>query len=180
MKLSLPTILIAAASLSGCFPYATTYVHLDVENIERKHEICRQYGAPAMASFESNGVRSEFNLNPSKATYDKVAGFTITAAQNVVLSMPDDRVRVTIEGRAEPVIARIVSTSAKRSANVQLIAERARPGNQRYRFDLMDLPPLSSRGTLELPAIYADGIALQVPTLTFERRGFVGILPLNC
>ncbi len=180
MKQSLPAILVATASLSGCFPYATTYVHLDAENIERKHEICRQYGAPAMASFESNGVRFEFNLDPSKANYDKVAGFTIVAAQNVVLSMPDDRVRVTIEGFAEAVIVPIVSKSAKRGPNGQLVTEITRPGNQRYRFDFVGLPPLSSRGTLEMPAIYADAIALPLPKLTFERRGFVGILPLNC
>jgi hypothetical protein len=180
MKTPALSIIVATASLSGCYPYATTYVHLDAEHMKRTNEICRWYGAPANAIYEANGVRFEFNLDPSKANYYKTPGFNIVAAPNVALSMPDDRVRVSFEDGAEPSFARVESKSVKREANGLLTVETWYPGNRRYRFELIGLPPLSSRGTIEMPAIYANGVALPLPKFTFERRGFVGILPINC
>jgi hypothetical protein len=180
MKTAALSILVTTASLSGCFPYATTYVHLDAENVKRSNEICRQYGAPAAAIYETNGVRFEFNLDPSSANLHKAPGFTIVAAPNVALSMPDARVRVSFEDRAEPSFARVESKWVKREANGLLSAESRYPGDRFYRFNFVGLPPLSSRGMIEMPTIYANGIALPLPKFTFERRGFVGILPINC
>jgi hypothetical protein len=49
-----------------------------------------------------------------------------------------------------------------------------------YRFVLVDLPPITSTGTLELPIVYVDGIGVESPVFTFERRTHAGIAPVNC
>lgn len=85
-----------------------------------------------------------------------------------------------LDGETEPSFVRIESKSVIREPNGKLTANASRPGNVSYRFDLIELPPLSARGKFELPPIYANGQQLAVPVFSFERRSFVGVIPLNC
>jgi hypothetical protein len=55
-----------------------------------------------------------------------------------------------------------------------------RQGILEYRYEFSGLPPITFSGTLKVPTLYLDGVAVTSPQFTFDRRPWAGALPLNC
>ena len=55
-----------------------------------------------------------------------------------------------------------------------------RQGLREHKFDFLAPPPTAFSGTLKLPTLYLDGVAVDSPLFKFERRSYAGVAPLNC
>jgi hypothetical protein len=146
-------------------------VHVEATGASTRKDICGQYGAPAIAVYEANGVRFEINLDPSGANRSRTAYLNLIAAPDVVISIPEHRIRIRLPDRGINDSMIMESKTVSRLADGRLTVATDHPGNAIYQFDLAKLPRIDSRGTLDLPMIYA---------FSFERRTFVGVVPLNC
>src|SRR5438132_7604338 len=73
------------ATLSGCFPYVTSYVHLEAPDVQLART-CGNASPPYLAIYERNGVRFSITLEPW-AGHSKAGYLRALAPENVVVSM---------------------------------------------------------------------------------------------
>ena len=154
-----------AATLSGCFPYVTSYVHLDAPGVKHLQAACRDVGPPVFAYVESSGLRVEVTMEPGLLASRSKSGFLRVRTESSAVSIPDPIGYVTPTGRPE-------------------MSFRLTPGvsgtSYSQQFDFVGLPPITFSGTLKLPLIVVDGLRIQLPVFEFERRPYASIVPLNC
>jgi len=167
------------ALLSGCFPYASSYVHLDAPGIKNLQSICG-VGPPAIASFESHGARFDVTLEPKAGAISKAGYLRLRAPQQLAVSIPDPTAHfIQGEGVGQRELridlVRVAHPENRHGAELLL-----RRGLVDHYFDFVGLPPISHPGSLRLPTVYLGGLAVTPPMFTFELRPFATIVPLNC
>ena len=155
--------------LLGCFPYVTSYVHLDAQEIGHLPAICRNVGPPVFATFEGNGLRFAVTLEPW-GHRSKNGFLRVRAPHDTVVSIPEPFGSVTPTN--QPAI-RFELQGGMAGAFEQL-------GLVEYRFDFRGLPPIDFAGRLKLPTIIVNGAKVEPPVFGFERLPYAGIAPLNC
>ena len=171
---------ILLATLPGCLPYATSYVHLDAPGVSYIQAACGDAGPPVFASYERNGVRFDVTLEPGWASHSKAGFLRLRGPRQVTVSIPDPSGYLTQSGKGgEPALRfelkRMEHPESRHADEILL-----RRDVIDHRFDFVGLPPITFSGTLQLPTVYLDGVAVTSPTFTFERRPYAGIAPLNC
>ena len=166
---------VVLAILPGCFPYVTSYVHLEASDV-RNTGGCA--GPSVFATYEAHGARFDVSLEPGSMASHSSAGFLrVRAPHSMVVSMPEAIGYVTREGHAP------LRFELKR---VEPWEERfgrellKRQGVLEHRFEFSGLPPIDFTGTLKVPALHLDGVAYHSPSFSFDRRPWAGIVPLNC
>ena len=168
----------AAAILAGCFPYAMNYVSLDGAEVTYRRSPCRD-GAPVGVAYERGGVRFEVSLEPHALSPLKDAYVKLRAPRDAAISIPESTALMTFAGRREATAVHLVAAPLDWQGPYVEEARRKSPLAE-YRFIFADLPPIDSPGTLQLPAVLVNGVRVESPVLTFERRSYVGMPPLNC
>jgi hypothetical protein len=168
------------ATLPGCFPYATSYVHLEAPGVNHIQAACGDVGPPVFASYERNGVRFDVTLEPGWASRSEAGFLRLRAPQHVTVSIPDPSGYLTRGDKGgQPAhrfeLKRMVHPESRHADELLM-----RRGVIDYRFDFVGLPPITFPGTLSLPTVHVDGVAVTSPTFAFERRPYAGIAPLNC
>ena len=167
-------IAVLSTTLSGCFPYITSYIHLEASGATNAGGCT---GPPVFANFEANGARFTVALGPSLFAVSRAGFLRVRAPQNVVLSLPDAVGYLTPEGQAPIKFAlKLVELKEDRFAREIL----KRQAVLEHRFEFSTLPPIASTGSLKLPMIYVDGVAVDLPSFKFDWRAYAGIAPLNC
>jgi hypothetical protein len=162
------------ATLPGCFPSVTSYVHLEAPGT-RNTGGCA--GPLVFATYQAQNARIDVTLEPGSASLTSAGFLRVRAPQNVVVSMPDAIGYVTPEGQAP----------------LRFDLNRVEPWEERYgreilsrqailehRFAFSGLPPITFSGTLTVPTLYLDGVAVDSPSFRFERRQWAGVVPFNC
>ena len=167
-------IAVLLATLPGCFPYVTSYVHLEAPGITNTGECT---GPPVYASYEAKGARFSVTLGPSLFVGSGPGFLRVRAPQDMVVSMHEAIGYLTPEGQA-PIrfeLRRVERWEDRFGRELQ-----KRRGVLEHRFDFSALPPIAFSGTLRLPTLYLDGVAVDSPPFKFDRRPYAGVAPLNC
>lgn len=171
-------VALSALFLGSCFPYATSYVHLDGSGVTHLREMCRDFGAPIAVAYHRAGVGFEISLHPGHSSRSKTPFLKLRAPPKLALSMPERRAHLLSEGRTIDVPLNF--KGASRDLDGRLEATIELRGLSEYWFEFAVPAQSGSSGTLKLPTIYVDGTAVESPLLSFERRLFAGAVPLNC
>jgi len=169
-------IVSVAANLTACAPYAIDYVELDGPGVTYKRSACSE-GARVGVSYEVGDVRFEVTLEPHGLSPLKDPYLKIRAPRSVTIAIPEPLARVT-QGSSTTLV-RLAPRALDWQGPYVDAMRRASPLAE-YQFAFVDLPAIVSTGTVELPAVHADGKPLASPTLTFRRDSKVGMAPLNC
>ena len=106
------------------------------------------------------------------------AGFLrVRVPQNTSVSMPETTGYLTPDGQS-PIDfeLRLVKPRENRFARQTL----ARQDVFEHTFEFSALPSIAFSGTLTLPTVYLDGVAVVSPSFKFDRRSYAGVAPLNC
>lgn len=167
---------VTAVLVAACFPYATSYVHLEAPGATHIH-VCRNVGPPVFASFERNGARFDVTLEPGMASRTKAGFLGVRTTADAVVTIPDPVGRMKQANQPEMTFELKPLESQNHPRVDEMIRRR---GSAVHRFELTGLPPIISSGTLRLPVLMLDGARIELPELAFERRLFGGVMPLNC
>jgi hypothetical protein len=162
------------ATLPGCFPYVTSYVHLEASGITNTGACS---GPPVFANYETRGARIAVTLGPSMIAGTSAGFLRVRAPQNMVVAMHEAFGYLTPEGQA-PIrfeLRRIERWEDRFGRELD-----KRQGVLEHRFEFSALPPITFSGTLTLPTLYLDGVAVESPSFNFDRRQYAGVVPLNC
>ena len=171
---------LTATVLSGCFPYMISYVHLDGPGVTYKRAPCRD-GAPVAVAYEKSGARFEVTLEPHNLSSLQDAYLKVRAPRDVVVSIPDPTALFKFRSPREGTSISVQLKAAQLDWHGPFVEELRRNSPlAEYRFVFVAPPPIDSPGTLHLPVVLLDGVAVEAPVLTFERRPYAGIAPLNC
>jgi hypothetical protein len=174
------------ATLAGCFlPLVTSYVHLTAPGVNYS-PVCGNVGPPVFAKYERNGVRFTVTLETTLES-DAKGGFLRVAAPHGTISIPEPIGYIArTDKRGEPALRfELRAAEYPKYQNRltpeqnRLIAEMLARGGI-HRFDFAGLPPITFSGTLTLPTVYVDGVAITSPVFEFDRRSYAGIVPFNC
>jgi hypothetical protein len=165
-----------AANLTACAPYAIDYVDLDAPGVTYRRFPCSE-GAHVGVSYAVGDVRFEVTLEPHGLSPLRDPYLKIRAPRNVMITIPEPVARVT-QGSSTTLVHLAPRALDWQGPYVDAM-RRASPLAE-YQFAFVDLPAIVAAGTVELPAVHADGKPLASPTLTFRRDSKVGIAPLNC
>ena len=84
------------ATLSGCFPYVTSYVHLEAPGITNTGACT---GPPVYASYEAKGARFAVTLEPGLASRSSAGFLRVRAPQDMVVSIHEAIGYLTPEGQ---------------------------------------------------------------------------------
>ena len=172
--MKLLTIGVLLATLPGCFPYVTSYVHLEAPGITNTGGCA---GPPVFATYEVKGASVAVTLEPGWASRSSAGFLTVRAPQDMVVSIREAFGRLTPEGlppirfelrRVEPWEERFGREILRRRGVLE------------HRFEFSALPPIAFSGILKLPTLYLDGVAVDSPSFKFDRRSYAGVAPLNC
>jgi len=173
-------IALILGTLPGCFPYVMTYVYLDGPGVNYLRFPCRD-GAPVGVMYQRNEARFEVTLEPHGLSPLKDAFLKIRAPRISLLSIPNPIARITYRGEEQGKSTSVQLKSSSLDWQGPYVEDmRRRSPLAEYRFVFVDLAPITSPGTLELPVVFVDGVAVESPVFTFERRPYAGIPPLNC
>ena len=162
----------------GCAPYVMSYVSLDGADVTYRRAPCRD-GAPVGVAYERGGVRFEVTLEPHNLSPLKDAYLKLRAPKNAAISLAEPIAVVTFRGQGNATTVHLEAAPLDWQGPYVEETRRRSPLAE-YRFVFADLPPISSPGTLQLPAILIDGVRVESPLLTFDRRSHAGMAPLNC
>ncbi len=171
---------ILLATLPGCFPYVTSYVHLDAPGVNHTQAACGNVGPPVFATYERNGVRFDVTLEPGWASHYQAGFLRLRAPQHVVISIPEPFGYLAPSDKSDQRALRFELRRMDHAENRFAADILKRRGVIEHRFDFAGLPPITFSGTLRLPTVYVDGVATTAPLFEFERRSHAGIAPLNC
>lgn len=172
MKLLAFAVLLA--TLPGCFPHITSYVHIEAPGITNSGACA---GPPVFATYKSKGARFAVTLEPGLASRSSAGFLRVLAPQDMVVAMheaigyltPEGQARIRFElKRVEPWEERFAREILKRQDVLE------------HRFEFSALPPIAFSGALKLPTLYLDGVAVEAPSFKFDRRPYAGVAPLNC
>ena len=167
----------ASLALTGCFPYATSYVHLEAAGVGHKQAACRDVGPPVFASYERNGAKIDVTLEPGWAARSKAGFLRVRAPQSIAVSLHEDFGYITPDG--QPAIRfelKRVEPPEERFGREIL----RRQGVLEHRFEFSGLPPIAFSGSLRLPSLLVDGAEVDTPSFRFDRRTYAGVAPMNC
>jgi hypothetical protein len=167
-------------TLPGCFPYVTSYVHLEAPGASYLPAACGDVGAPVFATYERNGVRFDVTLEPGWASHSKAGFLRVRAPQDAVISIPEPSGYLAQKGRTDQAALRFELARSENLENRYGAEILKRRGVVDHRFDFVGLPPITFSGTLTLPIVYVNGAAAISPSFAFERRPYAGVAPLNC
>ena len=162
------------ATLPGCFPYVTSYVHLEASGITNASACA---GPPVFANYEAKSARIAVTLGPSMIAGTSAGFLRVRAPQDMVVAMDEAIGYLTPEGQA-PIrfeLRRVERWEDRFGRDLD-----KRQGVLEHRFEFSALPPISFSGTLTLPTLYLDGIAVASPSFKFDRRPYAGVTPVNC
>lgn len=163
------------AVLAGCFPYVTTYLHLEAPGATNMGACA---GAPVFARYEAGGATFRVTLEPGAIASRTSAGYVqVRAPEKMTVTVPDPAAYLTPEGQA-PVRFELEPVGI---GDLPMVREQwRRQGVAEHRFEFNGLPSIPSPGTLRLPDVYLDGVAVRLPPFRYERRPYAGVVPLNC
>lgn len=171
---------VAVGMLPGCFPYVMTYVYLDGPGVTYRRAPC-QDGAPVGVAYEKSGIRFEVTLEPHTMSPLKDGYLKLRASRSALISIPDPIALLQFRGQPEGSSTSVRLEAASLDWQGPYVDEARRTSPlAEYRFVFADLPLIDSPGTLRLPVVLIDGVAVESPVLTFERRSYAGMPPLNC
>ena len=132
-------------------------------------------------AYERSGVSFELTLEPHAMSRLNEAYLKLRAPRGVAISIPEPIARVTFRGERENRSASVTLKIVPPDWQGPYVEDRRRKSPlAEYRYVFENLPPINSRGTLELPVVFADGVAVESPVFAFERRTYAAIVPLNC
>ncbi len=173
-------IALALAVLPGCFPYVASYIYLESHGVTYRRAPCYD-SAPMGVAYEKSGVSFELTLEPHAMSPLKEAYLKLRAPRGAAISIPEPIARIRFRGESEHQSASVNLKVAPLDWQGPYVEDRRRKSPlAEYRFVFSNLPPIHSPGTLELPDVLVDGVVVQSPPFTFERRMYAGIVPLNC
>ena len=157
------------ATLTGCFPYVASYVHLTASEPGVSYApVCGNVGPPVYANYERNGVRFAVTLEVELESGAEGGFLRLRAPRDVAISIPDP-------------VGYVVPTDKGGVPALRFELRRTeRRGVLQTQFDFAGLPPITFSGKLHLPTVYVDGVAVTSPIFEFERRHYAGIVPFNC
>jgi hypothetical protein len=169
IKYSLATI--ALATLTACFPYFTSYIHLQAPEGTTVRAACgNSVGPPVFARYERYGARFEVTMEPGMAARAQNGFLRVRAPANVVVAIPDPSAYLGLDNGDPPI-------------RFQLrLAQTTNPdGMVEQRFDFEGLPAkIDFGGTLHLPEVNVDGKAVIAPVFEFSRQRYAGVASANC
>ena len=163
--------------LQGCFPYVTNYVYVDGPDDVQPIHICTGIGPRSGVRYLRNGVNFYVSLEPGISSHSPDPSLRVLSPQGTVISIPDPAVKVLLRGEPSSRSATLVLKEEPRDRSRFI---RPGPTLSTLRFVFVGLGEISAPGTLTLPVIYVNGAAVQLPPISFERRSYAGVLPLNC
>ena len=176
-------LVVAPALLSGCFPYASSYVHVEADQAAPVLEFCRISGPQVGLRYERQGDRIEVSIEPgalgrSKAAYVAVRvkrGHEVSVQGNAIVQAADGtpRANVALQRALEPPVAQ---RPGSRPPPLPPGADQY----EEFRFELVGMPTVGPPGMLLLPPITIDGVEIRLPPIRFERRHYAGVAPVNC
>jgi hypothetical protein len=170
----------AMVMVAGCYPYVTRYVYLDGPGVTHRRSHCHD-GAPVGVAYEKSGLLFEVSLEPHGLSTSSAPYLKLRAPRDAAISIPDSIARLRFGDDGEGPSAPVHLKATPLDWQGPYVDEMRRDSPlAEYRFVFADLPPIDSRGTLHLPVVFIDGAGVESPVLTFERRRFAGIVPLNC
>ena len=106
------------------------------------------------------------------------AGFLrVRAPQNMLVAMDEAFGYLTPEGQA-PIRFELRHVERWEDRFGRELDKRQ--GVLEHRFEFSALPPITFSGTLRLPTLYLDGVAVESPPFKFDRRPYASVVPLNC
>ena len=161
-------------TLPGCFPYVTSYVHLEASGITNTGGCA---GPPVFANYETKGARFAVALGPSLIAGSSAGFLRVRAPQDMVVSMHEAIGYLTPERQA-PIRFELRRVERWEDRFGREILKRQ--GVLEHRFEFFALPPIAFSGTLKLPTLYLDEVAVDSPLFNFDRRPYAGVVPLNC
>jgi hypothetical protein len=167
-------IAVLSVTLPGCFPYATSYVHLEASGITNTAGCA---GPPVFANYEARGARIAVTLGPSMIAGTSAGFLRVRAQQDMVVAMDEAFGYLTPQGQA-PIrfeLRRVERWEDRFGRELD-----KRQGVLEHRFEFSALPPITFSGSLTLPTLYLDGVAVESPSFKFDRRPYAGVAPLNC
>ena len=159
------------ATLAGCFPYFTSYVHLQAPDVTLVPAACgNRVGPPVFARYERSGVRFDVTLEPGMAARAQNGFMKVRAPANVMVAIADAAGYVGLDNGDPPLRFRL-----------KLAATTNIGGMVEQRFDFEGLPAkIDFGGTLHLPDVIVDGKTVVSPVFEFSRQGYAGVVPANC
>ncbi len=170
----------ALATLLGCVPYVTSYVYLESPGVTYRRAPCYD-DAPVGAVYERGGVRFELTLEPLALSHSKDAYLKLSAPRNTAISIPMPIANIKLRGQSEVKSTTVLLKAVPLDWQGPYVDEMRRKSPlAEYRFIFLALPPIQSPGTVKLPAVLIDGVPVESPIFTFERRTYAGMVPLNC
>jgi len=163
--------LVPLATLAACFPYFTSYVHLQAQEVTLVAATCgNNAGPPVFARYERNGARFDVTLEPGLAARTQNGFIKVRAPANVTVAIPDAAGYVGLENGDPPIRFRL---KLAQTANLAGMVEQ--------RFDFEGLPAkIDFGGTLHLPDVIVDGKTVVAPVFEFYRQRYAGVAPANC
>jgi len=169
----------AALCVAGCVPIAIEYTYLDAPGATHGNEICRRYGPPVIVHFEANGIRFEISFDHE---YYERTGTTVTlrTAPDAVISIPDTTTVFLADNGDQIGAVPLEPLWIVRDPDGRLATADKDGKSAIYRFAVPRLPPLPTSGSIQLPMVYVNGVRFPAPRIRFEKKTFVGALPLNC
>ena len=167
-------IAFASITLAGCFPYLTSYVHLDAPGAKTVGGCA---GPPVFVTYEANGARVALTLEPGAVSKTTEGYLRVRAPESTAVSLPDPVGYITPEGQAPTRFElKQFEPPWERTSREFL----RRQGILEHRYQLVGLPTITSSGALRLPVIFVNGVAVESPVFKFDRRPYAGVVPLNC
>lgn len=178
LKNSLAAILLT--TLAGCFPYVTSYVHLEASGARYQREVCNQFGPYVALDLERSGVQIRVSLEPGYSQRSKFGFLRLRAPRDVIVSIPNPTALIRFRDDKVALPTQLALTPPPRERINKFAPLKRDDRIAEYVFEFVDFPFISEPGSLTLPEIVVDGAALALPVIAFQRRPFAGILPLNC
>jgi hypothetical protein len=164
-------VLCCALALSGCFPYLTTYVHLDAPmGVMQLQPACGNVGPPVFARYERKGVTFDVTMEPGWAARAQNGFLRVRAPEGVSVSIPEPAAYIGL-GEGQPPMRFTLKLAETRRVGAMV--------EQRFEFE--GLPAkIDFSGRLHLPDVLVDGAVVVSPEFQFQRQRYAGVAPMNC
>ena len=160
----------ALATLAGCIPHVTSYVHLRAPEGTFVPATCGNSGPPVFARYDRNGAQFDVTLEGGMAARAQNGFMRVRAPANVTIAIADAAGYMELDNGDPPIRFRL-----------KLAATTNNGGIVEQRFDFEGLPAkIDFGGTLHLPDVIVDGKTVVAPVFEFYRERYVGVAPANC
>ena len=136
------------ATLPGCAPYVSSYVHLDAPGIKNSAACA---GPPVFATYEAQGARFAVTLEPKLASRSTSGFLRVRAPSGVAVVLSTTTGYIIPEGK-DPIPLQLVPVEPPEERLAREVLRRQ--GILEHRFEFSGVPPITFAGTLSLPAVY--------------------------